>query len=498
MAPSAGGDFDVRRIAVIGAGPCGLATAKYLLAQGTFDKVDVYEQEDEVGGVWYYSKEPPAAPCPVPQADPFLPPDKPLVRGGGGAGPLFPSPMYEKLHANIPGTLMKFSDQDFPEGGWVFPRRETIQEYLVRYAEEVRDSIRFSFRVSDVALEKSADGVHDRWRLEARSTVSDEVVRGTYDAVVVANGHYSTPFIPDIKGIADFDEAHPSVVMHSKAYRSGESFRGKKVIVVGNGPSGTDIAAQISPFSRQPALLSVKEPTPAERLEHTGCREVAEIVEFLPGDGRSVRLSDGSVETGVDRIVFCTGFLYSFPFLPDDIQRRLITDGRGVHGLYRHLVSVDHPTLAFPCLNIMAIPWPLAEVQAAVYAGLWSNQLRLPGRDVMEAWSRKLTEERSPRIHVFKSPEDGHYHNELHDWAVQATHLGKVPPRWGDFEFWQRSLFPIAKLRFEQQGCTATTLDELGLHYEPAEAGEAKAAAEKAAVEKTAADTASADIATSS
>jgi cation diffusion facilitator CzcD-associated flavoprotein CzcO len=39
------GAFNVKRIAVIGAGPSGLAVAKYLLAEHAFDKIDIYEQQ---------------------------------------------------------------------------------------------------------------------------------------------------------------------------------------------------------------------------------------------------------------------------------------------------------------------------------------------------------------------------------------------------------------------------------------------------------------------
>ena len=45
--------------------------------------------------------------------------------------------------------------------------------------------------------------------------------------------------------------------------------------------------------------------------------------------------------------------------------------------------------------------------------------------------------------------------------------MGKTPPRWSDDMFWQRSVFTEAKLRFEEQGCRATTLGELGLVYDP-------------------------------
>lgn len=459
------GRFDIKKIAVIGAGPCGLAAARYLRAQDAFESITIFEQQSEIGGVWNYSSQTPR-PYPVPQNDPFLAPDVPLQRGEGSQeGPIFPSPMYEKLHANIPGNLMRFSDKKFPEGVWAFPKRETIQGYLLEYAEDLRGMIKFCFQVEKVS-HVPEDGT-DRWQLEAKSTVSDETVSETYDAVVMANGHYATPFIPDIKGIKEFHERHPSTIIHSKHFRTPDPYEGKKVIVVGNGPSGTDIALQINNVCKSPALLSVKDATPAERLEHTGCREVPEITGFL-SDKKGVQFADGTIETDIDAIVFCTGFMFSYPFLPD-LRSKLITNGKGVHGLYKHFICIDHPTLVFPGLNIKAIPWPLAEAQAAVYSALWSNNLDLPPDEEMRQWSRDLEERKGNALHIFSPLEDGYYINEMHDWAMKTRHPGKEPPYWDAEKFWERKVYADAKLRFEKDGCRATSLEELGLRYEPEE-----------------------------
>lgn len=455
------GRFDVKKIAIIGAGPCGLAAAKYLRAQNAFESIVIFEQQDEIGGVWNFSPRTPA-PYPIPQQDPFLAPDTPLQNEDERA-PVFPSPMYEKLHANIPGKLMRFSDKDFPKGVWAFPKRETIQEYLVEYAQEVRALIKFCFQVSKISP-APRDG-KDKWFLEAHSTVSGETVKDTFDAVVIANGHYATPSIPSIKNISEFHQAHPSIISHSKQYRTPEPFKDKKVIVVGNGPSGIDIALQINSVCRRPALLSVKEATPAERLDHTGCREVPEIAEFLI-DQRGVKFADGTVEPDIDAVVFCTGFLYSYPFLPD-LQHKLVTNGKGVHSLYKHFLCIDHPTLVFPGLNIKAIPWPLSEAQAAVFSAVWSNSLDLPSTEEMKQWSTDLEGRKGEALHVFSPMEDGYYINEMHDWAIRAKHSGKEPPRWDDETFWGRKIYADAKLRFEKQGCKATTLGELGLYYQP-------------------------------
>lgn len=453
--------FDVRRIAIIGAGPCGLSAAKYLRAQNAFTEIALFEQQDKVGGVWNYA---PLSQdfCPVPQESPFVPPEAPL-KLGSDAVPIFANPMYDRLHANIPASLMNFVDKKFPDDAWVFPQREVIQEYLLEYGEDVKHLVKFCYQVARITLIPK-DG-RDRWEVEAHSTTGDSVLTDTFDAVVVANGHYSTPYIPDIKGMREFNEAYPGVISHSKQYRTPQPFKDKKVIVVGNGPSGVDIALQINTECRKPALLSVRHPTLPERLAHAGCEDIAEIDEFLV-ENRAIRLKDGRVETDIDAVVICTGFLFSYPFFPD-LQQKLVTTGRGVHGLYKHLFHIQHPTLAFPGLNMKAVPWPLSEAQAAVFSAVWSNNLPLPSQPEMEEWSKDLEKDKGDTLHVLGRLGDGYYINELHDWVMQAKFVGKEPPVWNDEMMWQRSIFVEAKLRFEQRGCKAKTLEEIDFHYEP-------------------------------
>lgn len=458
--------FSVRRVAIIGAGPSGLTAAKYLRAQGGFDHIVIFEQQSQPGGIWNYSQQAPKQ-TKAPQTNPFVGPQEPLppCSASPDEAPTFPSALYDTLHANIPKSLMNFTDQKFPDDAWIYPSRQSIQEYLLEYSQDVREYIRFCFQVDKITLLQQDDG-QDKWHVEAHSTTSNDTVSDTFDAVVVANGHYSVPSIPPMRNIEAFQKAHPSVIIHSNQYRSASAFSGKKTLVVGNGPSGSDIARQINAVSKGKTLISVKAPTPPVVLQHTGCAEVAEIEEFLV-DQRGVRLKDGHVEADIDAIVFCTGFLFSYPFLPD-LQRKLLTSGRGVHGLYKHLFCIDHPTLVFPALNMKAVPWPLAEGQAAVFAAVWSNNLSLPDVEDMRRWSAALYDAQGEPLHVFFTPaQDGTYINEMHDWAVQASHLGKKPPRWDDELFWQRSVFVEAKRMFEQQGCKAMTLGELGLFYKP-------------------------------
>lgn len=460
MASAAPGPFDVRKVAVIGAGPCGLAAAKYLTAQEAFESVVVFEQNPEVGGVWYYSRKP-VETVRVPQVSPFIPPDPPIE---SEKGPVFPSPLYEDLTTNIPWTIMKYGDLDFPHDGCIFPTRQGVQEYLVKYSQDIRHLIKFSTQVKSVDLRRERG--HDRWDIETENLIDGQRSKDTFDAVVVANGHYATTYIPDVKNITEFNAAHPGVISHAKSYRVPEIYADKKVLVVGNAASGLDIAGQIRRHARSPLLLSVHEPTPQENLAHSGAEEVPAIEEFLVEE-RGVKFTDGRVEKDLDAIVYCTGYLFSYPFL-ESLVPGLISDGRRVYGLYKHFLHIDHPTLVFPGLPIRVVPFPLSEAQAAVFARVWSNFLPLPSVKEMVQWEEEEAERRENQYHVFPKLGDSDYLDDFHEWAAKSTSdKGKEPPVWDNKQKWHRGIYVEAKLKFEQTGRKAKTLEELGFHYEP-------------------------------
>ncbi|KAF3770763.1 FAD/NAD(P)-binding domain-containing protein [Cryphonectria parasitica EP155] len=456
--------FDVKRVAVIGAGPCGLSAAKYLVAQQAFESIVVYEQNPEVGGVWMYSRKPSES-LHVPQTSPFCPPDPPVVSpGDDSTAPVFASPMYELLNTNIPWTLMKYGDRDFPEGSLIFPTRQGVQDYLVGYAQDVRHLIRFSTTVKAVKLRRQ--GARDRWDIQTENLLDGKSHEETFDAIVVASGHYSTTFIPEVKNIRDFHAAHPGVLSHAKTYRIPEPFTDKKVLIVGNAASGLDIASQISRQCRPPLLLSVHEPTPEENLAHVGAEEVPAIEEFLVAE-KGVRFTDGRVEKDLDAVLYCTGYLFTFPFL-ESMSPGLVSDGRRVYGLYKHLFHIDHPTLAFPGLPIKVVPFPISETQAAVFARVWSNTLPLPSVEEMSQWEEEEAQRRGNAFHVFPKGGDGVYLDEFHEWAMKSTGgKGKEPPVWTDEQKWQRATYAEAKLKFEMTGRKAKSLQELGFEYQP-------------------------------
>jgi cation diffusion facilitator CzcD-associated flavoprotein CzcO len=203
-----------------------ITSSRHLLAERSFPQIDIFEQRSTVGGVWNFSPEA-SLHVALPQISPYVPVEEPQQYQDGEL--IFPSPMYEGLHANIPHELMGFTD--LPLAGELFPPHKTVKEYVEEYANDVRHLIHFSTQVLDVQpldLYNPDEGnCGEIWRLKTRKSGTQlEEVRD-YDAVIMAAGHYNVPYVPDIPGLAAWDEHYPGVVTHSQSYRRPDSFKGK-------------------------------------------------------------------------------------------------------------------------------------------------------------------------------------------------------------------------------------------------------------------------------
>jgi cation diffusion facilitator CzcD-associated flavoprotein CzcO len=89
-----------------------------------------------------------------------------------------------------------------------------------------------------------AEKAGGEWRLTLRREDKDGDYwwSETFDALVVASGHYSVPYIPSIPGLDEWARARPGSVIHSKHYRGRDAFRGK----VSENPSGEEPESLVS------------------------------------------------------------------------------------------------------------------------------------------------------------------------------------------------------------------------------------------------------------
>jgi cation diffusion facilitator CzcD-associated flavoprotein CzcO len=461
-----------------------------------------------VGGIWNYSGTAQSSKIPIPQPNPRLGLDD--LRDGTRDTENtnwhrrerqqleFETPLYDNLETNIPKFLMAYSEKPFPEDAPLFPKHETVLRYLEEYAEEVRHLIRFQTQVLDVRLHDN-QGPLDQWEVTTINLQTEDSRTAIYDAVVVANGHYTVPSVPDIKGVGHWNKAYPGSIIHSKAYRKPEAFKNKKVLIIGNSASGVDIAAQISRFCKQPLLLSSR----SESMFAPGAawKDVTEVVEFINPDAseasaascssdnyRAVRFADGSIEAHVESVIFATGYFFSFPFL-SNLEPPIISDGFRTRDVYQHIFHIEHPTLAFPVLNLKIIPFPLAETHCAAIARVWSGRLSLPSKKEMREWEKETIRDRGDgrSFHVLKFPLDAETLNGVEEWVVSAEKVeglendgsGKCGASWDEKDVWMRSKLPQIKKAYAERGekrFEVRTAEELGFDYErwKRQAGEEK------------------------
>jgi cation diffusion facilitator CzcD-associated flavoprotein CzcO len=467
-----------------------------LRAEKAFPKVVLFEQRPRDGGIWNYTAEERDEDLfTVPQTNPTgknqSPIWKPASMNGhptnGAVGtakdPAFVSPMYERLETNIPRGLMGFKSLDWPHDSQLFPKHQTVLKYIEDYGRDVQDTVRYGTQVTNVT--PNTDDATTSWSVTSRNLQTSTDMTETFDAVIVANGHFITPYIPDIPNIAEWNTAHPGLISHSKYYRRPEEFAGKKVIVVGNSASGADISNQIASHCTLPLLWSSKStnlfvsatPTDPRR------RELPPIKQFNLAT-RGVEFEDGTIEDTIDAIVFATGYFYSLPFL-SNITPALVTDGSRVNNTYKHLFYAPRPTLSFLALPQRVIPFPTAEAQAAVLARVYSGRLSLPPVSEMQQWEKEREKEAPGRaFHLLPFPKDGENINELSKWALSAPRReglenegkGMVPPVWGEWEFWCRENFPKIRQAFGKLGekrFTTRTLEEVGFSFEAYQRGKA-------------------------
>ncbi len=197
------------RFAVIGAGAGGLCAAKTLVASG-FD-VTIFEAGSQIGGLWVY------------QNDNGL------------------SSAYRSLRINSEARVSAYGDFPFPADAPLYPDHAEMKRYFENYAAhfDLVRRIRFNSRVA--AVEPRGAGLMVRLENGAEDV---------FDGVVAASGHQSSPrHPPEVK-------AYTGEYLHAHDYRVPEPFAGKRVLVIGPGNSGVDIAADLCTVTEQTALCA--------------------------------------------------------------------------------------------------------------------------------------------------------------------------------------------------------------------------------------------------
>ncbi len=197
----------------------------------------------------------------------------------------------------------------------------------------------------------------------------------TFDCVVVATGHFSTPNVPYFEGLEKF----PGRVLHAHDFRSADEFKGKNVLVIGASYSAEDIGIQCHKYGAASITFSHRtKPMGFDWPE--GFKEVPLLTRMV---GKTAHFKDGSSRE-VDAVVLCTGYKHHFPFLPDDL--RLKTNNRLYPlGLYKGIFWESNPQLIYIGMQDQYYTFNMFDAQAWYARDVMMGRIALPSPDAMAA-----------------------------------------------------------------------------------------------------------------
>lgn len=346
------------RVAVIGAGPCGLSQLRaFALAKdkgADIPEIVCFERQSGWGGLWNYT----------------------WRTGLDENGEPVHSSMYRYLWSNGPKECLEFADYTFDEHFKKpipsFPPREVLFDYIAGRAKQSKLDRLTQFNTAvryvcyDDKTQKFGVTVED---LKKNQTRSEE-----FDYVVVATGHFSVPNVPKFEGVESF----PGRVLHSHDFRSADEFTGKDLLVVGGSYSAEDIALQCQKYGAKSVTISYRT-QPMGFHWPDNMKEVPLITKIA---GRTVHFKDGSSKD-VDAIVLCTGYLHHFPFLEDKLRlrthNRLYPDG-----LYKGIFWLANPKLMYLGMQDQFYTFNMFDAQAWYARDVVLGRIKLPSKAEMQ------------------------------------------------------------------------------------------------------------------
>ena len=349
------------RVAVIGAGPCGLAQLHSFASDSeagspSAPEVVCYEKQSDWGGLWNYD----------------------WRTGLDEHGEPCHASMYRYLWSNGPKECLEFADYGFEEhfGKPIasFPPREVLYDYIIGRAERsgFRDQIRFNHPVRRIG--RSADG--NGFTVTAHDLANDVDTSEDFDCVVVSTGHFSIPNMPHYPGYETFG----GTLIHAHDFRDAVQFADRDVLVIGSSYSAEDVASQCWKYgARSVVCTSRSGPMGFDWPEGITERPILTHV-----DGRTVHFTDGSTAE-VDAIISCTGYLHHFPFMDDEL--RLVTANRlATSMLYRGVVFQPENRILYLGMQDQWYTFNMFDAQAWYARDVILGRIELPGADEQARW----------------------------------------------------------------------------------------------------------------
>ncbi|XP_004626970.1 dimethylaniline monooxygenase [N-oxide-forming] 4 [Octodon degus] len=340
-----------KRVAVIGAGVSGLSSIKCCLDEEL--EPTCFERSDNFGGLWKFSEDSKDG----------------MTR------------VYRSLVTNVCKEMSCYSDFPFREDYPNFMSHGKFWDYLQEFAEHFGLLKYIHFKTTVCSVTKCPDfSETGQWNVVTET--EGKHTSAVFDAVMICTGHFLSPHLPleSFPGIHKFK----GQILHSQEYRTPEAFRDKRVLVIGLGNTGGDIAVELSRTAAQ-VFLSTRSDIwvngrssnggyPQNMMKTRRCNNLfAQVVpscvlnwtqerqmnkrfnhenyglsitkrkkkkvimnDELPTcilcgtvtvkssvkefTETSAVFEDGTAEANVDIVIFATGYTFSFPFLEEPLR----------------------------------------------------------------------------------------------------------------------------------------------------------------------------------
>ncbi|XP_072504750.1 dimethylaniline monooxygenase [N-oxide-forming] 4-like [Notamacropus eugenii] len=408
-----------KRVAIIGAGVSGLTSIKCCLEEGL--EPTCFERSDDIGGLWKFTE-----------------------TSGHGK-----TQVYKSVVTNVSKEMSCYSDFPFQEDYPNYMSQEKMLEYLRSYAKHFNLLKYIHLKTTVLSVTKHPDfSATGQWEVVAETEGKQDTA--VFDAVMICTGLYLNPHFPleSFPGINTFQ----GQILHSQEYRRPEAFQGKRVLVIGLGNTGGDLAVELSRVASKVFLSTRSGAWVLSRLSKDGyptlmifnTRFYQMVSCMLPSSIRnwmtkkqiskwfnhknygldipkgqtpsfiindelpscilcgtitmkanveeftetSAIFEDGTVEEGIHVVIFATGFKFSFPFL-EEPTRSLC---KNKIYLYKSVFpsNLEKPTMAvMGHINLKGALLPGVELQGRWATRVFKGLCKIPPTNQLMAEATK-------------------------------------------------------------------------------------------------------------
>jgi trimethylamine monooxygenase len=279
--------------------------------------------------------------------------------------------MYHNSWTNILKEFSEIVDYSFDKHFGqpitsVLPR-SVMADYIRGYGNQ--NNIRQYIRFNTIVRWISYSDERKKFNILVKDLCKDESRSEEFDYIIVATGHFSTPNVPNFHGIETF----PGRILHSHDFRSVGDFVDQNVLIIGNGASANDIALQLYKYNAKSITISYR----TQPKGFKSPEKIKEIPLLVKIERENVYFVDGSSQQ-IDAIIFCTGYLYYFPFLDDNL--RLTTTKHCLYppNLYKAIFWLNEPHLLYLGMQYLTFGLNINNIQAFYARDYILGKISLP------------------------------------------------------------------------------------------------------------------------